>query len=644
MKKDLFIDYASFMLFRFFSFLLSLLPCSFKFFLGRRLGGLLYCLDAKNRRIAYVNLKTAFADKLSTDKLRRLVKDFYRGFGQSLVEIFLIPKINKKYIDKYITFDGFENIALGFKQGKGVIFAVVHECNWEASNIVSSNLGWPFSILIRQQSRYRLLNDFLNRYRSSKGAKLIQRKNQTKGLILALNNNEAVGITVDQGGNAGVLVNFFGRAASMPTGAIKLALKYQTAIIPVFSTRLSGPRIKFIIGAPFEIKKTGDDSFDIRENLQRLTLLFEKYITQYPKEYLWTYKIWKYAKEREILVLSDTKAGHLRQSEKVARIIGEQLKDKGISFNIKTVKVVFRNNFSKAGLILSRGNLKRCLNKETYGELSRIRPDIVVSCGSSLAPVNYLFSRENQSRAITIMRPSLISTKRFALAIIPKHDRPARGDNVVVTEGALNLIDEEYLKECISHIAYRISQRDDKRLAISDKRLFIGLLIGGDTKNFCLKEETVSEVIKQIKTAAENLDADILVTTSRRTSKGIEELLRVEFANYSRCKLLVIANERNIPEAVGGILGLSQIVVTSPESISMISEAASSKRYVIVFEAKALSRKHRDFLGNFAENKYIYLTQASSLSKKIEQAFRQKPALYWPKDDLLVTEAIRRIV
>ena len=135
-----------------------------------------------------------------------------------------------------------------------------------------------------------------------------------------------------------------------------------------------------------------------------------------------------------------------------------------------------------------------------------------------------------------------------------------------------------------------------------------------------------------------------MITTSRRTPREIENLLKGELKGYSRSKLLIIANEKNIPEAVGGILSLSQIVITSPESISMVSEAVSSKKYVFVFREDGLSSKHRRFLEHFSNNKYIYITDASNLGRQIEEVWQKRPALKTLNDNSLVREAIKKIL
>jgi len=647
MSKNSIIDYSSCILFRLLSPLIRSLPGGLAMFLGRRVGDLFYYFDLRHKATSYANIKKVFGERLSPLQLAHLTRDFYRAFGQNIIEVLMIPLINKGYLNKYIDIQGLEHISEGFKRNKGVILLGVHEGSWELSNIICAILGFPFILFVRDQ-RYPRLNRLLNSYRRLKGCKIIQREGGIKQLLQALRDNQAIGMTLDQGGRRGDLVKFFGRDASMSTGAVRMGLKYGAAIIPSFYIRTNGPYIKIIIEPPFELRKTGDLKKDIHDNLQRLAGVFEKYIMSYPREYLWSYKIWKYSDERNILILDDARAGHLRQSQAVARIISGYLQAKGITARSDTVGINFRHKFSREALTFSSclaGKyhcqgclwcLKNFLAGDTYKALISRKPDIVISCGSSVAPVNFILSRENLAKSIVIMRPSLLSTARFDLVIMSKHDKPPRRRNVAVTEGALNLIDEVYLKEQSANLI--------KSTGIKTGGFYIALLIGGDTGSFSLGRDTVAKVIRQVKSASERLNADILVTTSRRTSREAEITIKEEFRDYSRCKLLVIANEKNIPEAVGGILGLSQVVVSSPESISMISEAINSKKYVLVFESCGLSRKHRRFLKYFAGNRYIYFEEPGNLSKRIEGIWLKKPPVRILSDNNLIREAIKRII
>jgi len=608
---------------------------------------MLYYFDARHKAIACSNIKKAFGDKLSLREISQVTRDFYQSFGQTIMEVFLFPFVDKSYLDKYVDFDKVENIFAGLKMGKGVILAVIHEGSWEMSNMISSNLGYPYNVIVREQPKYPRLNNLLNLYRSQKGSKLIRRQNQTKEIIRVLKDNEAIAMTIDQGGKDGVIVDFFGSPASMSTGAIRLALKLGAAIIPVFLTRTNGPYIKLFLDPPFEIKKTGDTEKDVAENLQRLVNLYEKYLTLYPKEYLWTYKIWKYGRAKNILILSDGKVGHLRQAQGLGEIVSSSLKERNEIANVQTIEIRFRNKISRSALALGTvfgGKyscqgclwcLRKFLDKDIYAALIKAKPDIIISCGSSVAPVNFVLSRQNLAKSLVVMRPALLSTKRFDLVVMSRHDQAPKRKNIVVIDGALNLIDDEYLKSQGQSLAQKVNIA---------KEFVLGLLIGGDTKDFKLSEGSIRKLIAQVKESLEKFDGEVLITTSRRTPANIERLLKEEFKDHPRCKLLIIANEKNIPEAVGGILALSRVIITSPESISMICEAVNSKKHVLVFKSPGLSRKHERFLAHFAENKYIYLAEANNLSKTINDAWLTKPQVHTLKDNDLVKEAIGRLL
>ena len=641
------LDYLACILFKVLGAFLRCLPLELSFFLGRRLGDCFYYFDLKHKARSYANIKVALGNELPPKLISKTTKDFYQSFGQSIVEIFLIPKVDRGYIEKYVTVEGLENIRNGLKKGKGVILLSVHAGSWELSNIICANFGFPFALFVRGQ-RFPRLNQLLNRYRQEKGCKIITREGGIKQLIEAFKSNSAVGITQDQGGKDGRLVEFFRRRASMPTGWIKLALKYDASVIPVYFTRETGPKIKIFVGKPLELVKSGDAQRDIDENLKIGTKVFEEFIRKYPKEYLWTYKIWKYSDQSNILILSDGKTGHLRQSESVAGIALNLLKKKGIQAGINVIEVKFKNEFSRKALFLSGclagkyhcqgclGCLKRSLQAETFKALSSFSPDMVISCGASLAAINFIVSRQNLSKSVVLMRPSILSMKRFDLVIMPRHDHPPKKKNVVITEGALNLVDDRYLGEQSVKLA--------RFFNLNINSLYVGLLIGGDSKNFVLDKELVSKALKEAKAAAEGINADILLTTSRRTPVKVQDLIKQEFKNYNRAKLVIIANESNFPAAVGGILGLSKIVITSPESISMISEAANSGKFVLVFKAQGLSGKHKEFLGNFSKEKYIYLTEVDKLAQTIKNIWHDNPAVNALKDNSCVSQALERIL
>ena len=647
MKKDSIIDYLSYIAVKVFGGIIRLFPVAFSLFLARRLGELWYGLSAKQRNQVYVNIKNAFQGNITPFEIRRISRAFFRNLACNFIEALYITKVDKHYLDKYIQLEGQEYIRQALNDKKGAILLGVHAGSWELANTVPAILGFSYNIFVRRQKHSRL-DELLNSYRALKGCRLITRGSSgMRDMVRALRNNEVLGTVCDQGGKAGVPVKFFGKEASMSTLAVRLALKWGCKILPVFCLRIRGPYNKIIVHPPFALSGSGDIDKNAKENLERLSRVFEQYILKYPQEYFWLYKIWKYSNERKMVILSDGETtGHLRQAQALAGMAKEALGERDLILETETVEVKFRSGFAKKALNFScalagRYSCQGCLwcfrtflEPATYKALMKLQPDYVVSCGSSLAAVNYVFSRENLAQAIAIMRPSIFSIARFDMVLMPRHDNPHPRKNVIVTEGALNMVDERYLKSNAQRIG---------SLVKLTKETVLGVLLGGDTKDFELSAESVKPLVSQIKSFLEKYDGELLITTSRRTGRQVEDLIRQEFAGYNRCKLMVIANEKNIPEAVGGILALSSIIIASPESISMVSEAASSGKCVVVFDdGRGLGGRHRFFLGHFARRRYIYLTKITGISVILERIIKDKPRTVILNDRQAVKEALQR--
>lgn len=647
MKKNSITDYSAFILLKALGLVLRSLPLALAFFIGRRLGDLWRLSSPKRRCLVYSNLKGAFGAKLSPRQINRISRDFFRAFGENLIEVFLIPRMDKGYLRRYLRIEGKEHLEEARKSGRAVIFLGVHAGSWEMSNAIADYSDIELNFFMRQQAGSPLLDKLLNEYRSQKG-RVISRQGQLRELVRLIKDKHFISMTLDQGGRAGVAVEFFGKGASMSTGAVKLALRHGLMIMPVFYRRIKGPYVNIIFDKPFEVKRGASLAEEVRNNIGQLVRVFEKHITAYPAEYLWTYKIWKYSQERRMLILDDGKTGHLRQAQSMAGIISEFFSERGITTSIDTVSVRFKAK--RSSLLLSLATLasgkyscqgclwcfRRFLDPDSYRALIGRAPDIVISCGSKLSAVNHILSRQNNAKSVVIMRPSFPEIGRFDLVVMARHDRPPRRKNVVITEGALNLVNEKYLQGQAK--AFRQLTHAD------DSKKTLGLLVGGDTKNFRLQEPSLKMVIKALKETAEESDGQVLVTTSRRTPQQIESQIKEEFGTWPRCSYLVIASQNNIPEAVGGILALSDIVVVSPESISMVSEAANSGKHVLVFESGPLDPKHREFLDNFAARGYIKISAPQDMKPAIKELWSERSKGRLPEDNLRVKEALKEVL
>ena len=640
-------EYILYINFRFVSMVFMALPVRFALLVGRALGIIAWRLDFKHKRIAYRNLRIALAGEYSIADLKAILKRNYQNLGMNLIEVMKLTRMDKDYINRYIKIRGKDNLDNALRDKRGAIILGAHFGSWEVCFAIAGVLNYPLCVFAEEQTKNPLLNDLLIQIRQSKGVEVLRVSDKIRQVVSNLKDNKFVGMVADHGAKEGLLVDFFGRKTRTPAAAVRISLKLNVPILIGYIRRIRGPKHELVILPPLKMKNTGNFKQDIMDNLETVNKLTQGYITQYPEQYFWSYKRFKHSAQRNILLLHDGKAGHLRQIQAVLGIIKQEAATRHLAIRVKQVEVEFKNKLCSIlqALSVTSGNRKQCqgcslclkqfLNQKIFKELQSYYADIVVSCGSSIAAVNFVVSSENQAKSVVIMRPSSLSIRRFNLVIMPAHDNPPNRRNVVKIQGALNLVNEEYLGDQVSSIRNRVRVKKD---------LVLGLLLGGNTKRFRLSLNLLRPLISQIKLFLEMFDAEILITTSRRTSNEVEQLMRQEFANYDRCRLLIIAKQNNIPEAVGGILGLSKIVIVSPESISMISEAASSGRYVVVFTPRTnIGRRHSQFLENLVGAKLIHLVDSSQISKVLENIIIQKPEITKLQDSLLVKQAVGKL-
>jgi KDO2-lipid IV(A) lauroyltransferase len=90
----------------------------------------------------------------------------------------------------------------------------------------------------------------------------------------------------------GLKVDFFREETSLPYGAVSLALRTGASIVPVFCVRKPGNRFVIYIEPPFELVDIGNRTQSVKANLEKLVAIMEKYIRQYPEQWLVLEPIW----------------------------------------------------------------------------------------------------------------------------------------------------------------------------------------------------------------------------------------------------------------------------------------------------------------------------------------------------------------
>jgi len=546
--------------------ILNALPLGAALFIGRVAGRFLY-LDSKRRSLAFKNAKLAFPEK-SHRKVKRIIRRSFLHFGMNIIESLLLPKLDAHYVEKYMDLTEWDKI-----RQTPQIFAGIHQGSWEVFNSSLAIKG-KYAVLAQQQKDKRL-DDYLNGLR---------RKNDLgvcfslKSLMKYIKEGYWVGSAVDHGAESNAeFVEFFGKKVPVAGGLVLLAKRTKRNIYPSFIVRTN---------TKYHCLKIGREvSPDDGEALLKINRTFEEFLRAWPHEYLWWHKRFKRKKTFDILLISDGKPGHLKQS----RVFAEAFKSFGLEVNTRVVEPQYKNRLSghltfACALTSSQvcvgcaRCLRALLKKESFHELERTYADIVVSAGNTVAPTNLITARSLGAKSVVILKPD-VPLGKFDLAIVPEHDG-IEGRNVVTIKGALTKVDLSDVSRCRE--AFALS--DDKKVSV---------FIGGPLTHPEFFFSNVKLFMDKLKSFVHEHDYRVLLSTSRRTPQAVEDYLDKELTDWQRVEKVIIARRENYDFVTAGFMGLSDIVFTSAESISMISEALSFKKKTVAVAFESIERRRQ---------------------------------------------------
>lgn len=271
------------------------MPLSWALKAGEVLGLLFYYLFPSRRRITLDNLKAA--NLWTSPEVRRIGASMARNMGQNAVEFLRLPSLTKDNMDKHIQWSGLEHLDNALKLNKGVFILTAHLGNWDLVASAYSLKGYQVN-LITKHLKIEFLNRFWMAARDQKNITQIYREGAVKEIITALKRNELMGFILDQHTHKsdGVLVDFFGRPAWTTPGLAVLAQRLGAPVVPSFIIRQTDGTHRVFIEPAIPFVEKESQSETIRYNTQVYTNCLERYIRQYPNQWIWMHRRWKTGK------------------------------------------------------------------------------------------------------------------------------------------------------------------------------------------------------------------------------------------------------------------------------------------------------------------------------------------------------------
>ena len=248
--------------------------------------------------------------------------------------------------------------------------------------------------------------------------------------------------------------------------------------------------------------------------------------------------------------------------------------------------------------------------------------DIVISCGrKSVIPSIYL-KKKFKSKIINIhIQEPKVSLDNFDFVVAPEHDG-LKGSNVLTSKGAVHYLTNSELDENENYLKSRIS---------TEKKI-VTLILGGPTRYYDYNNQVIDSLFSKIEHNFLKNNYQLIVVPSMRTPQDLIEKAK----NYFDTDQIVIPNVDK--KAYLSSLKISDHIVVTCDSTSMISEAAITGKPIYVAQMPAIKNNQRfksffnlfeslniiKELNNSIENwTYTKLNETNKIANQIKEKIKQ---------------------
>lgn len=279
------------------SFVSSLFPRQFLRASGSWVGFLWFDIFKIRRKIIMDNLNIAFPD-MSEDQKLAIGRSSVYLLGHNFGEMFDIPNMNQKWLDKNVIFEGQENLDKARAQGKGILFLTLHLGNGDVCANAVVMEGLPVH-MITKRFKTKWFDDLWFSVRGAKGVQYIDAHspNNAFEILKALKKKEAVVFVLDQymGKPFGIASTFFGKRTGTAYGLALFAQKTKAPVVPCYTYEGSDKKLHTVFEPAMDLERyVVDDKDQTTSNFtQAFNDKLESIVRKHPEQWMWVHRRWK---------------------------------------------------------------------------------------------------------------------------------------------------------------------------------------------------------------------------------------------------------------------------------------------------------------------------------------------------------------
>jgi KDO2-lipid IV(A) lauroyltransferase len=268
----------------------GLLPRRIGLRIFETVGFLAFIVPHRERRKTVAHLTEAFGNEWPRAKVIACGRSVYGDLGRNAFDALFFARLAREKWGRYVRFDDLSELRKAHERGRGGMIVTAHCGCFEMLLHFFAWQGFP-SFAIGSRLYDKRLDDLVAKLRSGENIRYLHRSESPRAMLRLMKEGRLMGVLIDQDTNVdGVFAHFLGRLAYTPSGAIRLAQRYDIPVFAATTVRESDRTHRVMISGEIDLHETGRDTEDLVRAIERINDHIGATIRRYPSQWVWMHE------------------------------------------------------------------------------------------------------------------------------------------------------------------------------------------------------------------------------------------------------------------------------------------------------------------------------------------------------------------
>ena len=282
----------SFRAFRMLQWVMERLPRGLAYALAIVVARVAHQVARPARRRLDFNLRRALPEATDSE-LRRISWRNFRNHSKAYADLMRLPRARVETLRPLLQVEGREHLEAALAAGRGVFVVSAHMGSWEIAAAIWSATVAPVSLFAEELDPPELFDWYRNTRQRLGISVLPLNRRGLRQVMTALDQNEMIVTAIDRDLlGTGMMIDFFGHPARIPTGPVALAIRRAAAILPVVVYRLPDDTYQAVGYPALFADPAADAEAEARRLTEALVRHLEAIIRAHPDQWHMPHRVW----------------------------------------------------------------------------------------------------------------------------------------------------------------------------------------------------------------------------------------------------------------------------------------------------------------------------------------------------------------